>query len=53
MIGRLLALPVRILNVPARAMEKLLDEEDRKEDRVLSAPLESLAKAIEETVDDD
>lgn len=55
MFGKLLALPVRLLNVPARAAEKLAgymtDTGDEKDDRVLSAPLESVAEAVEETVD--
>lgn len=52
MLGKLLAAPVRLLNVPARAVEKLLDDDDdHPDDRVLSAPMESVAKAIEEAVD--
>ena len=56
MIGKLLALPVRLLNVPNRAVEKLVDSmcggETSKEDRILSKPLESLAEAIEEISED-
>lgn len=52
MIGKLFALPVRILNVGPRAMEKLVDSmtgsETPKRDRILSKPLEVLAEAIEE-----
>jgi hypothetical protein len=50
MFGKLLALPVRILNIPARAMEKLVGDQE-KEDRVISKPLELLAEAIEESLD--
>lgn len=50
MIGKLLALPARLLNVPFRAAEKLLGD-DSKEDRFLSTPLESVAEALEEAVD--
>jgi hypothetical protein len=51
MFGKLLALPVRLVNVPARAIEKLVDPDAPKEDRFISAPLESLAEAIEEAAD--
>lgn len=51
-IGKLLALPVRIANIPARAMEKLVDatdgQETPEEDRIISMPLAKLAEAIEE-----
>ena len=51
--GKLLALPVRILNVPFRAIEKVVALTDGqkdipKEDRVASAPLGALADALEE-----
>lgn len=53
MIGKLLSLPVKILNIPARAFEKTVaaasgEDDIRKEDRILSKPLEKLAEAIEE-----
>ncbi len=51
MFGRLLALPFRLANVPMRAVEKLLDVED--DEAVASKPLESIAEAIEEAVDED
>lgn len=52
MIGKLLAAPVRLLNVPARSVELLMsDTEQEKKDRFASAPLEAVAKAIEESVD--
>ena len=48
--GDLLALPVRIINVPARAIEKLVDPDSERdsESNVLSKPLETLAKTLEE-----
>lgn len=46
--GKLLATPIRLLNVPLRAAEKLLNDDD---DRVVSAPLEAIAEAVEEAVD--
>ncbi len=51
--GKILSTPVRILNVPARAIEKLVDSESKCDDKdnVLSKPLESIAKALDE-VDD-
>jgi len=50
LLGSLLAAPIRILNVPARALEKLVDDGSRldDEDNVLSRPLEKLAQALEE-----
>lgn len=51
MFGKLLAAPIRLLNVPARAAEKLLDPDDSKEDRILSQPLECVAESVEEAVD--
>ena len=52
MIGRLLAAPFRLLNVPARTMEKLFGD-DHPDERILSKPLESIAEAVEEAVDGD
>lgn len=53
LLGTLLAAPVRILNVPARVLEKMVDEDSRRDDdsNVLSKPLEKLAQVIEE-IDD-
>jgi hypothetical protein len=50
MIGNILATSVRILNAPLRATEKFIDPESQRDDEtnVLSAPLESLAEALEE-----
>ncbi len=50
MLGRLLAQVVRVVNTPARAMEKFMDpDSDRDdEDNILSRPLESIASALEE-----
>jgi len=55
LLGTLLASPIRILNVPARAIEKLVDEDSRldDEDNILSKPLEKLAQVIEEVDDDE
>ena len=48
--GDILALPVRVLNVPNRAMELLVDPDSKRDDpdNIISKPLEELAKAIEE-----
>lgn len=55
MIGKLLAAPVRLLNAPMRAAEKLAGEVtgsgDARDDRILSAPLEAVAEAVEEACD--
>lgn len=52
LLGELLAAPVRILNIPARTLETLVDDDSQRgdPDNVISKPLESLAKAIEEAV---
>jgi hypothetical protein len=52
-IGKLFALPFRILNAPIRAGEKVIAAmsgkvDIPKEDRILSKPLEALAEAFEE-----
>lgn len=47
MIGKLLSLPFKILNIPARTFEKIIGD-PRKEDRIISKPLSDLADAIEE-----
>lgn len=53
MIGKLFALPFKILNVPFRATEKIIgkmcgEDDIPKSDRVLSKPLEAVSEAIEE-----
>ncbi len=50
MFGKLLALPIRVVNVPFRVAEKLV-EADNPEDRILSVPLEAVAEAVEEAAD--
>lgn len=52
-LGKIIATPVRILNVPNRAVEKMIDPDSRNgdEDNFLSKPLESVAVAIEEIFD--
>jgi hypothetical protein len=54
LLGELLALPVRVLNIPNRAIEKLVDPDSKRDDdsNVLSRPLEALAQVIEEITDD-
>ena len=53
LFGKILSTPVRILNTPARVIEKLVDPDSEKgdADNVLSKPLEALAEALEE-IDD-
>lgn len=50
MLGKLLASVVRVVNVPARAMEKFIDPDSDRgdEDNILSKPLEAIASALEE-----
>ncbi len=50
LFGKIFSFPVRVLNVPARTIENLLDVEEK--DRVASRPLEALAEAIEEAAED-
>lgn len=52
LIGKALALPVRLANIPMRAAEKLIGDIP-EEDRIISKPLDDLADAIEEACDDD
>jgi hypothetical protein len=54
LLGTLLAAPVRVLNIPNRMIEKLVDPDSERddEDNIASKPLEKLAQAIEE-VDED
>ncbi len=55
LFGKILAAPIRVLNIPARAMEKLVDSNSDRddEDNVLSRPLEKLAQAVEEVDGDE
>ena len=59
MFGKLLALPVRLLNVPARVADAALDYMEggsgaiKDAENVVSAPLKAVADAIEEAVDGD
>ena len=52
-IGKILALPIDLLNVPARTMENLVDEDTPEEDRIFSKPLKALSDAIKEATDDE
>ena len=48
MFGKLLALPLRILNVPLKVVDKvILDEEED----VMAFPLEIAAEVVEEAID--
>lgn len=51
LLGKLIAAPARLVNVPIRVIEKVVDPDDNPEDRFLSVPLEAIAKALEEVVD--
>jgi len=55
-LGKLIALPIDIVNAPLRAMEMLVDSYDNgppteEKDRVVSTPLRILADAVEEAID--
>ena len=53
-LGDLLAAPVRLLNVPARTVERMVDRDSKRgdDDNILSKPLETLAQALEEIGND-
>jgi hypothetical protein len=50
LISSLLSLSIRIINIPARTLETLVDEDSKlgDADNTLSKPLETLARSIEE-----
>lgn len=52
-LSDLIALPVRILNVPAKVIEKLVDPDDEMddEDKFLSKPLDAIADELEKAID--
>ena len=53
LLGDLLAIPVKIINVPIRTMENLISDEDnlKEHDRLLSVPLNKLAEELKK-IDD-
>lgn len=51
MFGKLLSLPLKLVNAPIRAIENLCGTEKESE-RVLSKPLDELAKEVEK-IDED
>jgi hypothetical protein len=54
-LGKLVAAPIRLVNAPLRAIEKVVDYTDGthtpKSERIISTPLECIAEAIEEAID--
>ena len=51
-IGKLLAAPIRLVNLPARLIEDLVEDGTPFDgDRLLSSPLDTLADGIEKGVD--
>ena len=55
LFGKILSAPIRILNFPARVVEKMVDPDSKLDDKdnVFSKPLETLAQAIEEVDKDE
>ena len=52
-IGKLVTLPVRIVNAPIQAAENIMaGGEPHDADRILSKPLDAVADAIEEATED-
>lgn len=57
LFGKLVSLPIRIINAPLVAMEKFAEKAGDfpptdTRDGILCGPLESLAEAVEETADE-
>ncbi len=52
-LGKIIASPVRLINLPSRVVEKLVDPESENgdDDNILSAPLETVAQCIEDIFD--
>lgn len=50
-VGKLIALPIRIVNAPVRALEDICEVDEN--DRIMSKPLDLLADEIEEATEDD
>ena len=46
-LGKLLSVPIRLLNVPARLMEDFVDPDTDEDDRVFSVPLDRIADGVE------
>lgn len=53
LLGDLVSVPFKLLNVPAKVIEKFVDPGDEmdEEDKFLSKPLETIAKELKEAVD--
>jgi len=48
LFGRLLALPVRLVNAPVRAVEDLISiDKPREDERIFSCPLDALADELD------
>ena len=50
-LGRLLSAPVRLINAPLRMLEDFDGTKTPEEDRMISKPLDTIAKGIERGVD--
>ena len=50
LLGKILSTPVRILNMPFRAVEKIIAPDSKRddEDNIISKPLESIENALDE-----
>ena len=46
-LGKLVSAPVKIVNAPVRALERMVDPDDSDDSKILSRPLEILADEIE------
>lgn len=53
-LGKILSTPVRLVNAPLRALERVVDGDSELGDKenILSTPLEALARALDE-IDED
>ena len=49
MFGKLLSTPFRLLNIPAKVIEDIVGTDD---DPIISAPLDAIADAVEDALDE-
>jgi hypothetical protein len=53
MFGKLLTLPIRLLNVPLKVVDRIVLDSDGPDEDVLSVPLDVVADTIEDAIDED
>ena len=55
LLGKLLAAPLRVVNAPVRALERLVNggEKLHESERIFSKPLDEIANELEDVDDDE